>query len=219
MAALEAEAEFRRTSLLRAIETATLPPKARGAALAFADAIRSVSLDIALSVADALSLVLDRTGYRAMLRDSRAETTEGKLDNLQELLSLAGTFHSISELLDHAALASAAPGEEGGGRVQLMTLHKGKGLEFRHVFLPGWDQNNFPSTFGDPEEERRLAYVALTRGMERVSISHVEYRRGYTRPSPFLLDIPADSHVKGWLRSQRTDGAGPRPIGRHYVDI
>lgn len=219
MAALEAEAEFRRTSLLRAIETATLPPKARGAALAFADAIRSVTLDIALSVADALSLVLDRTGYRAMLRDSRAETTEGKLDNLQELLSLAGTFHSISELLDHAALASAAPGEEGGGRVQLMTLHKGKGLEFRHVFLPGWDQNNFPSTFGDPEEERRLAYVALTRGMERVSISHVEYRRGYTRPSPFLLDIPADSHVKGWLRSQRTDGAGPRPIGRHYVDI
>lgn len=115
-------------------------------------------------------------------------------------------------------LASAAPGEEGGGRVQLMTLHKGKGLEFRHVFLPGWDQNNFPSTFGDPEEERRLAYVALTRGMERVSISHVEYRRGYTRLSPFLLDIPTASHVKGWLRSQRSDGGGPRRIGRHYVE-
>ena len=70
----------------------------------------------------------------------------------------------------------------------------------------------------DPEEERRLAYVALTRGMERVSISHVEYRRGYTRPSPFLLDIPVTSHVKGWLRAQRSDGGGPRRIGRHYVE-
>lgn len=218
MASLEAEAEFRRTSLLRAVETATLPPKARSAALAFADAIRGISLDIALSVADTLSLVLDRTGYRAMLRDSRAETTEGRLENLQELLSLAGSFHSISELLDHAALASAAPGEDVGGRVQLMTLHKGKGLEFRHVFLPGWDQGTFPSAFGDAEEERRLAYVALTRGMERVSISHVEYRRGYTRPSPFLSDIPDENHVIGWLRSQRSDGLGPRKIGRHYVE-
>ncbi|MDT8278770.1 3'-5' exonuclease, partial [Roseomonas mucosa] len=183
-----------------------------------ADAIRGISLDIALSVADTLSLVLDRTGYRAMLRDSRAETTEGRLENLQELLSLAGSFHSISELLDHAALASAAPGEDVGGRVQLMTLHKGKGLEFRHVFLPGWDQGTFPSAFGDAEEERRLAYVALTRGMERVSISHVEYRRGYTRPSPFLSDIPDENHVIGWLRSQRSDGLGPRKIGRHYVE-
>ncbi len=153
-----------------------------------------------------------------MLRESRAETDEGRLDNLQELLQLAGSFQSISELLDHAALASAAPGEEVGGRVQLMTLHKGKGLEFRQVFLPGWDQGTFPSGFGDVDEERRLAYVALTRGMERVSISHVEYRRGYTRPSPFLADIPAINHVTGWLRSQRADGNGPRRIGRHYVE-
>jgi len=70
-----------------------------------------------------------------------------------------------------------------------MTLHKGKGLEFRQVFLPGWDQGCFPSAFGDADEERRLAYVALTRGMERVSISHVECRRGCTGPSPFLADI------------------------------
>src|SRR5206468_7375775 len=136
---LEAEAEFRHTSLLRAVDTTTLPPKARAATLAFADAIRDVSLDTGLSVADTLSLLLDRTGYRAMLRESRAETDEGRLDNLQELIQLAGGFQSISELLDHAALASAAPGEDAGGRVQLMTLHKGKGLELRQVFLPGWD--------------------------------------------------------------------------------
>ncbi|WP_145144458.1 hypothetical protein [Roseomonas gilardii] len=84
--------------------------------------------------------------------------------------------------------------------------------------MPGWDMGTFPSAFGDADEERRLAYVALTRGMERVSISHVEFRRGYTRPSPFLADIPAGNHVTGWLRSQRADGTDPRRIGRYYVE-
>lgn len=178
MAALAEEAAFRNTSLLRAAETAQLPPKAKAAVLTFAAAIHEVAGDAGLSVADRLSLLLDKTGYREMLRLSRAETDEGRLDNIAELLQLAGSFQSVPELLDHAALASAAPGEETGGRVQLMTLHKGKGLEFRHVFLPGWDQGTFPSSFGDADEERRLAYVALTRGMERVSISFVTFRRG-----------------------------------------
>lgn len=218
MTALEDDATFRRTSLLRAVETAALPPKARGAALAFAAAIHETVLDASLSVADRLSLLVDRTGYREMLRASKAETDEGRLDNLAELIQLAASFQSVSELLDHAALASAAPGEEVGGRVQLMTLHKGKGLEFPHVFLPGWDQGTFPSGFGDFDEERRLAYVALTRGMERVSISHVTFRRGYTKPSPFIADIPAANHVVGWLRAQRRDGRGPQKIGRHYVE-
>jgi DNA helicase II / ATP-dependent DNA helicase PcrA len=84
-----------------------------------------------------------------------------------------------------------------------MTLHKGKGLEFPHVFLPGWDASTFPSAYGDHDEERRLAYVALTRGMQRVSISHVEYRRGFTRPSCFIEDIPAEDRVVGWLREPR----------------
>lgn len=218
MAALEDEADFRRTSLLRAVDTATLPPKAKTAVLTFAAAIQEIAADAGLSVADRLSLLLDRTGYREMLRLSRAETDEGRLDNIAELLQLAGSFQSVSELLDHAALASAAPGEETGGRVQLMTLHKGKGLEFRHVFLPGWDQGTFPSSFGDSGEERRLAYVALTRGMERVSISHVSFRRGYTKPSLFLANIPAENHVLGWLRSQRGNRYGAQKTGRHHVE-
>ncbi len=86
-----------------------------------------------------------------------------------------------------------------------MTLHKGKGLEFPHVFLPGWDATSFPSAYGDHDEERRLAYVALTRGMQRVSISYVEYRRGFTRPSCFIDDIPIDNRVVGWL--YEPDGA------------
>ncbi len=197
------EAAFRGVSLLRALETANLPPKAKAAAHAFADAVRGVAQDRNATLADQLSLLLDRTGYRAWLRESKAEETTDRLENLQELLSLAGGFHSATQLLEHAALASAAPGEDTVGRVQLMTKHKAKGLEFPHVFLAGWDSNCFPSRFGDHDEERRLAYVSLTRGMQRVSISHCAYRAGTARPSPFIDDIPEQSRIKGWLHGER----------------
>src|SRR3984893_14599659 len=81
------------------------------------------------AVADQLSLLLDATGYRGMLRESRAETTEGRLENLQELMQLAGGFDTAREPLDHAALSTGGPDEEETGRVQLMTLHKAKGPE------------------------------------------------------------------------------------------
>ena len=152
------------------------------------------------TLADLLSLLLDATGYRAMLRESRAETTEGRLDNLQELIQLAGGFHTARELLDHAALSTGGPDEDETGRVRLMTLHRSKGLEFRHVFLPGWEEGVFPPAYGEIPEERRLAYVALTRGMRRVTISHCGFRRGSARPSPFLDDIPNRNRVQGFLR-------------------
>ena len=88
-------------SLLRAVETAPLTPKVRSQALAFADAIR-IGGSAAPTLADQLSLLLDKSGYLAMLRDSRAEKTKGQMENLQELLGLAGSFHSARELLDHA---------------------------------------------------------------------------------------------------------------------
>jgi DNA helicase-2/ATP-dependent DNA helicase PcrA len=155
-----------------------------------------------VTLADQISLLLDATGYRAMLRESRAETTEGRLENVQELLHLAGGFHTARELLDHAALATAGPDEDVAGRVRLMTLHKGKGLEFIHVFLPGWETSSFPPPYGDAAEERRLAYVALTRGMRRVTITYCEYRRGHNGASPFISDIPDQHRVPGWLRTQ-----------------
>jgi len=206
MAELEAEAEWRRISLLAAIETAPLPPRARSAGLAFADVVRNVGRDKEATLADQISLLLDGTGYRAMLRESRAETTEGRLENIQELVLLAGHFHAARDLLDHSALATGAPDEADTGRVKLMTLHKVKGLEFTHVFLPGWEANVFPPAYGDFAEERRLAYVALTRGMRRVTVSHCRYRRGYSEPSPFLDDIPEEHRRKGWLRGSEERG-------------
>jgi DNA helicase-2/ATP-dependent DNA helicase PcrA len=200
--AIEHEAAFRPVSLLHALETAELPPKARSAGLAFADAVRGVGRDRAATVADQISLLLDATGYRAMLRESKAETTEDKLENIQELIGLAGTFHTARELLDHAALSTSGPQDENADRVRLMTMHKAKGLEFPHVFLPAWEAGTFPPDYGDISEERRLGYVAVTRGMRRVTITHCEFRRGYTCPSSFIDDLPAANRVKGWLRSQ-----------------
>ena len=215
MQELEDEAAFRQSPLLVALETAELPPKARSAGLAFADAIRSVSKDASTTVADQISLLLDVTGYRAMLRESRAETTEGRLENVQELIQLAGDFHTTRELLDHASLTTGGPNEDDADRVRLMTLHKGKGLEFPHVFLPAWEASSFPPDYGDAAEERRLAYVAITRGMRRVTISHCEFRRGYTSPSCFVADVPDRHKVNGWLRGP-TELAGRRsgPIPR-----
>ncbi|MBV9200990.1 MAG: hypothetical protein JO320_21870 [Alphaproteobacteria bacterium] len=119
---LDAEAAWRRVSLLAALETAPLPPKARAAGLRFGDAIRRVGRDRGATPADQLSLLLDATGYRTMLRESRAETTEGRLENLQELVQLARSFHTARGLLDHAALSTGGPDEKKTGRVQLMTL-------------------------------------------------------------------------------------------------
>jgi len=115
---------------------------------------------------------------------------------------LAGDFHTAQELLDHAALATGAPNEEATGRVKLMSLHKAKGLEFPHVFLPAWEDRLFPSPYGDVDEERRLAYVALTRGMVRITVSHCSYRHGPMLPSPFIDDIPLANRVDGWLRGR-----------------
>ena len=210
MEILEAEAAWRRVSLMTALETAPLPAHSRSAGLKFADAIRGVAQDQVASLADQLSTLLDVTGYRAMLRESRAETTEGRLENVQELILLAGGFHMGRELLDHAALATEHPDENDGGRVPLMTMHKGKGLEFRHVFLPGWEANAFPPPYGEISEERRLAYVALTRGMQRVTVSHCDLRRGYAGASVFVSDIPAQHRVDGWLRTQ-TPSHSPAP--------
>lgn len=93
-----------------------------------------------------------------------------------------------------------------------MTLHKAKGPEFPHVFLAAWEAGVFPSDCGDADEERRLTFVALTRGMRRVSISYCGFRRGFGAPSLFIDDIPDAHCVKGSFHAadQRRDAArGP----------
>ena len=160
--------------------------------------VRRIGKDPSHSLSRQLSLLLDACGYRALLRASKAEDAAGRLDNLEELIALASSFHSARELLDHAALATSRDGEGAAEAVQLMTMHRAKGLEFEHVFLPAFEAGIIPGAYGDPDEERRLAYVALSRGKRRVTISGAQFRRGPGEPSPFIADIPdqAKAHVK-----------------------
>ncbi len=193
LAIVEEEASFRNVSLLAALETAPLPPKARDEGLTLADQVRCIGQDPAHSLADQLSLLLDACGYRRGLCESKADAAAGRLDNLEELISLASNFHSARELLDHAALATSRDSEGKSTAVRLMSMHRAKGLEFDHVFLPAFEDGVIPSAYGDPDEERRLAYVALTRGKRRVTISWAQYRRGPGEPSPFIADIPDEA--------------------------
>ena len=192
---LERDAAFFGVSLLKAVETAALPPKTHEAGGRFVEQIRAVAGATTLTLADQISLLLDRTGYRAMLRESRAENMEQKLENLGELIDIAGGFHKKREFLDHAALATNREREGDEDVVSLMTLHKAKGLEFPHVFLPAFEAGIIPSSCGDGDEERRLAYIALTRGMRQVRISWALYRRAPAEPSPFVDAIPERSRV------------------------
>lgn len=120
-----------------------------------------------LTLADQLSLLLDRTGYRAMLRESRAENMEQKLENLGELIDIAGGFHSAREFLDHAALATNH--ERGGDEevVSLMTMHKAKGLEFPHVFLPAFEAGIRPFRQDAPRDRGRAWSCGGTRDLLR----------------------------------------------------
>ncbi|MGC9271931.1 3'-5' exonuclease, partial [Acidiphilium sp.] len=194
------EASWRQCSLLAAIETAPLPPRSRAIALAFADAVRGQGEALPDTLADRLFTLLQRTGYWQMWRDSRAEEAAERIENLRELIMITGGFHGARDLLDHAALASGGPADERDvdDHIQMMTLHKSKGLEFDHVFLPSWEQGVFPPSFGDLAEERRLAYVALTRGRQLVTVSHAGFRYGKMQPSMFLDDIPAACRIDGW---------------------
>jgi DNA helicase-2/ATP-dependent DNA helicase PcrA len=158
-----------------------------------------------------LELLYDRTGYLTELRESPDLQEQGRAENLEELVSVAREFEDrtddgrgtgLAEFLEQVSLVADTddlPGEE-GGVVTLMTLHAAKGLEFPVVFLTGMEEGNFPHerTFTDPAEmaeERRLAYVGLTRARERLYLTRAVTRRGwgeprYGPPSRFLDDIP-----------------------------
>ncbi|MCC7049963.1 MAG: UvrD-helicase domain-containing protein [Alphaproteobacteria bacterium] len=153
--------------------------------------------------AELAEMVLEESGYVAMWRDSKAAEAPGRLDNLKELIPAMGEFESLNGFLEHVSLVMEATTESQGDMVSIMTLHAAKGLEFDTVFLPGWEEELFPNrrTLDEGgakalEEERRLAYVGLTRARKRVIISHAQHRRVFNAwvaclPSRFIDELPA----------------------------
>jgi len=152
----------------------------------------------------AIATMLDESGYTEMWRQDKSPEAPGRLENLKELVRALADFESLAGFLDHVALVMENEENAEGDRMSLMTLHGAKGLEFDTVFLPGWEEGLFPhqraldegGTKG-LEEERRLAYVGLTRARKRAVISHAANRRIYANwqasiPSRFIDELPEE---------------------------
>ncbi len=154
-----------------------------------------------------LASLLDESGYSAMWQQDKSPEAPGRLENLKELVRALADFDTLEGFLEHVSLVMETEEKSGGDRVSLMTLHAAKGLEFDTVFLPGWEEGLFPSqrTMDESgakglEEERRLAYVGLTRARRLVVVSHAANRRLYANwqtsiPSRFIDELP-DEHVE-----------------------
>jgi DNA helicase-2/ATP-dependent DNA helicase PcrA len=171
--------------------------------------------------------VADETGYRAELEAERTHESEGRLENLAELIGVAASYESLEEFLSTVALvADSDELDEGQTRVSLMTLHVAKGLEYPAVFMIGLEEGIFPHfrSLGDPvelEEERRLAYVGITRARRHLILSHAWVRSlwGQTNhniPSRFLAEVPtelfrdvasmSDARSRPWSSSRTSPG-------------
>ena len=157
---------------------------------------------------DLLKLVLDESGYSSMLKNKKDLENENRLENLKELLRAMQDYDNLQDFLEHVALATSVDQEWEGAKVNLMTMHGAKGLEFDVVFLPGWEEGLFPhqkslEEKGDfaLEEERRLAYVGITRAKKEAYISFA-MKRAYhgdwmdALPSRFINEIPEESIEK-----------------------
>jgi DNA helicase-2/ATP-dependent DNA helicase PcrA len=152
--------------------------------------------------------MLDRTGYGKMLEQEGTPESEGRLENLAELVNAATESaergETLGDFLDHAALVADADAVDDHAQVSLLTLHNAKGLEFPIVFLAGMEEGLFPhqrsmASVAALEEERRLCYVGMTRARKRLFLTWAKYRRRFGGgeqermvPSRFLSEAPAD---------------------------
>ncbi len=155
---------------------------------------------------DLVQLVLDESGYTGMLQADTAPDAPGRLENLKELVVAMADFENLAGFLEHIGLVMDNAADHGGDVVSLMTLHSAKGLEFDTVFLPGWEEGLFPSQramdehgLGGLEEERRLAYVGLTRARHRAYVSFAANRRIHGQwqsaaRARFVDELP-DAHI------------------------
>jgi DNA helicase-2/ATP-dependent DNA helicase PcrA len=209
--------------LAAAIDGRLAPPRAVAALRAFRELIERLAQEVRqLGVADAVQVVLERSGYLSALTEERSEEAEGRLENLRELVSAAREYESrdpeahLGGFIDRLSLLSEADEAEGAEEapVWLMTMHAAKGLEFPMVIVAGMEEGLFPhsrsSDEAEIEEERRLCYVCITRARERLVLTGAARRRVFgeyqmSRPSRFLEEIPAElmdrvesAPSKGW---------------------
>jgi DNA helicase-2/ATP-dependent DNA helicase PcrA len=187
------------------LETNELKGKAKTAMMTFLASLERWREEAAKTAPGPLTeMVLEESGYTDYWKSSKNVSAPSKLENLKELVNAASEFETLEGYLDHVSLVAERTSESEDGQVWLMTLHAAKGLEFPVVFLPGWEEEIFPSKrsldeSGNAglEEERRLAYVGITRARESCRISFAANRQVYGRwqnalPSRFVDELPED---------------------------
>ncbi len=163
------------------IDQNLIKPKAKIGLTTFLDLIDKWRHDFKvknISHVKLLQLILDESGYSAMLKDKKDLENENRLENIKELLSAMKEFDNLESFLEHVALATSIDQNWDGEKINMMTMHAAKGLEFDVVFLPGWEEGLFPHQKSIEEkgqngleEERRLAYVGITRAKKKLFIS------------------------------------------------
>ena len=174
-------------------------------------------------------LILEESGYTEMWQADRSADAPGRLENLKELVRSMDEFDTMTGFLEHVSLVMDADAEGASDAVSIMTLHSAKGLEFDTVFLPGWEEGLFPSqrTLDENgraglEEERRLAYVGITRARKRAFIRFAANRRMHGLwqsgiPSRFLDELP-EAHVDVVEDTTSYGGYGSAAYGASRFD-
>ncbi|MBH1999749.1 MAG: UvrD-helicase domain-containing protein [Sphingomonadaceae bacterium] len=226
----------------RILDTDEMTPQARRSLGNFiGDLARWRDRAATLPHAELARQILDESGYTAMLQAERSTESAGRLENLSELARAMEEYETLGAFLEHVSLVMDNEAQAETAKVTIMTIHAAKGLEFDTVFLAGWEEGIFPSQraldeggLNSLEEERRLAYVAITRARRLCTILHAANRRIYGQwtssiPSRFVGELPpehveAESSMSGgaslwranWSENtdpfanvQRGDGRGP----------
>ncbi len=208
---LQVHARARDISLYRAVidltQTEEFKPKQRGTLMRLIDDFERWRGLVSTTHHAALAgIILDESGYTDMWKADKSPDAPGRLENLKELVSGMEEFENLPAFLEHISLVMENTNNDTADQITIMTLHGAKGLEFKCVFLPGWEEGLFPSQrsmdengLKGLEEERRLAYVGITRARERAYISHVGNRRMYGNwinaiPSRFVDELP-EEHI------------------------
>ena len=205
-------------SIIKILERGDFKPKIKTAMSQLINMIHKWRKDsLKMKHFDLLKLVLDESGYSSLLKNKKDLENENRLENIKELLRAMQDYENLQSFLEHVALATSIDQEWEGAKVNLMTMHAAKGLEFDVVFLPGWEEGLFPhqksieekGDFG-LEEERRLAYVGITRAKKEAFLSFA-MKRAYhgdwmdALPSRFINEIPDNSVEKNETDISTTD--------------
>ena len=166
---------------IKMLEQNLIKPKAKIGLSSFINSLIKWRNDLIIKKSNhikLLQIVLDESGYSAMLKNKKDLDNENRLENIKELLSAMKEFDNLESFLEHVSLATSVDQEWDGEKINMMTMHAAKGLEFDVVFLPGWEEGLFPHQKSIEEkgqngleEERRLAYVGITRAKKKAIIS------------------------------------------------